>query len=479
MATAVREGRMRPGSLVEHALCRAAEIHELNAFMLLDHSGARAAAEVSEQRVAAGTCGPLEGVPIAIKDFTPTRGHLTTRGSWATGDWVPAEDPVIVRRLKRAGAIIIGKTTTPEFAYSSFTHSPRWGVTRNPFDLQRTPGGSSGGSGCAVATGCVPLAEGTDMGGSVRIPAALSGVVGLKPSLGRIPMDILPTVFDNLAHFGPLASCVDDAACFLSVTQGPDDADIQSQPNPDPIELPVRPDITGLRLALCTDLGYYAVDPAVAERIEAAAAALERQGAIVEQLTLPWSREINDTWLGLWGISLAACWGHLLRDYRERMDPNVVALIEGARNRRAVPCKRTEAFRTRLWHELAAVLGDHEALLCPTCATVAPTLDTSDADFEVDLPDGRFAGLDMCAPFNLVPQCPAISVPVAPADGLPVGLQIVGRRYADQQVLRIARAVEEIYPPMALNPASGAVRRDASGTLHEKPLPDPPGNRAE
>lgn len=448
MAAAVRERRRRPTDLVTRALERAGEIDSLNAFVVLDEAGAMEAARAADRAVDAGALlGPLHGVPVAFKDFTPTRGHLTTRGSWTTGNWVPDFDPVIVRRLKAAGAIVIGKTATPEFAYSSYTHSPRWGITRNPHDPGRTPGGSSGGSACAVATGCVPLAEGTDMGGSVRIPAAFSGVVGLKPSLGRIPMDILPTVFDNLSHFGPLASCVDDAALFLSVAQGPDDADILSQPRPEPIELPVTPAAEGLRLALSVDLGYYAVDPGVAARIESAAEALRAAGAEVERVDLPWSREINDTWMALWGVTLAAAWGHPARGRKAEMDPAVVALMDGARNMRAVTFKRTELLRTRIWRDLAALFQHYDALLCPTCAVPAPGLDTTDADFEHDLTDGRFAGLDMCCPFNLVPQCPAISVPVGITQGLPVGLQIVGRRFADARVLQIARAVEAAFPP--------------------------------
>ena len=144
---------------------------------------------------------PLHGVPIAIKDFTPTAGKTTTLGSRVYRDNVPEEDALVVSDLLGAGAIMVGKTTTPEFAHDGFTHSPLWGVTRNPWSPSRTPGGSSGGSGAAVASGCVPLAEGSDMGGSVRIPAAFCGIVGLKPSLGRIPMTILASVFDNISHF--------------------------------------------------------------------------------------------------------------------------------------------------------------------------------------------------------------------------------------------------------------------------------------
>lgn len=450
IAAAVRTGRLSPTDVIAASLERIDEIRGLNAFVLVDTEGAMAAAETLEAALRQGTAitGPLAGVPIAIKDFTPTRGHLTTRGSWSTGDWVPDADPVLVQRLKAAGAIVVGKTATPEFAYSSYTHSPRWGVTRNPHDPERTPGGSSGGSACAVATGCVPLAEGTDMGGSVRIPAALSGVVGLKPSLGRIPMDILPTVFDNISHFGPLAGCVDDAALFLNVAQGPDDADIQSQSVTPPIETPVTAaDMSRLKLAYSPDLGYYAIDPGVAERIEAAVDKLAAAGAEVERVDLPWTREINDTWMAIWGVSLAACWGDMAAGYRDRLDPAVRQLMDDARSMSAIELKRTEILRTRIWHDLAQVFSGHDALLCPTCAVLAPSLETTDADFDADLPDGRFGGLDMCCPFNLVPQCPVLSMPIGMTQGLPVGLQIVGPRHADAAVLQIGKALEALIPP--------------------------------
>lgn len=450
IAAAVRAGRLAPTAVIQASLDRIEEIRGLNAFILVDREGAMATAEALEAGLRQGTAtaGPLAGVPVAIKDFTPTRGHLTTRGSWSTGDWVPGEDPVLVQRLKAAGAIVVGKTATPEFAYSSYTHSPRWGVTRNPHDPERTPGGSSGGSACAVATGCVPLAEGTDMGGSVRIPAALSGVVGLKPSLGRIPMDILPTVFDNISHFGPLAGCVDDAALFLNVVQGPDDADIQSQAATTPIETPVAAaDPSRLKLAYSPDLGYYAVDPGVAERIEAAVDKLAAAGAEVERIDLPWTREINDTWMAIWGVSLAACWGDMADRHRQRLDPAVRQLMDDARAMTAIEFKRTEILRTRIWRDLAQVFSRHDALLCPTCAVPAPSLATTDADFDADLPDGRFAGLDMCCPFNLVPQCPVLSIPVGMTGGLPVGLQIVGPRHADAAVLRIGKSIEALIPP--------------------------------
>ncbi len=449
LAQGIAARSLSPVEVMENALARIAAVQPaLNAFCFVYPEEALAAARVAEQAVMAGDAlGPLHGVPIAIKDFTPTKGKTTTRGSYAFADWVPERDALIVERLRAAGAILVGKTTTPEFAHSSFTESPLWGVTRNPWDLERTPGGSSGGSGAAVAAGCVPLAEGTDMGGSVRIPASFCGIVGLKPSLGRIPMDILPTVFDSISHFGPLARTVADAALFLSVAQGPDDCDIQSlKPG---LEVPVPPPgrVEGLRLALSVDLGFFAVDPEVEANTRAAAAALESAGAQVEEVELAWTLEQNQAWTAYWGVYLAAAFEHVLPEFRERLDPHVVALMEAGQALGAVPFKQLETIRTEQWFELARVFETFDALLCPTMALPAPPVDMRDTDFaEVD-EAGRFHGLDMTALFNNVAQCPALSVPSGfTSAGLPTGLQIAGRRFDDLTVLDIGAALEAVRP---------------------------------
>jgi amidase/aspartyl-tRNA(Asn)/glutamyl-tRNA(Gln) amidotransferase subunit A len=381
-------------------------------------------------------------VPVAIKDLTPTAGHLTTLGSWSSGDDTPTQDALIVQRLRAAGAIVIGKTTSPEFAHAGFTASPRWGVTRNPWDSSRTPGGSSGGSGAAVAGGCVPFAEGTDMGGSVRIPAAFCGVVGLKPSLGRIPMTILPSLFDDISHFGPLARTVDDAIRFMQATAGPSDADPLSLDLPFDAARARTCDVRARRFALSMDLGYFHVEPDVAALVGHAAETLRALGATVDEVALPWTRDVSDRWTDMWGVFMAAYFGDRLQAFRDRMDPPVVRLIEAGRAMGATEYKRIEILRSALWRDLASVFAKYDALLCPTCAVTAPSADLSDDDFGQDLPDGRYRGMDMTAPFNLVSACPAISVPAGLAVGLPVGLQIVGRRHADEDVLAFAGAVE-------------------------------------
>lgn len=444
IARAVASGEWTATEAVRAAIDRAEAIAPLNAFTLIDRDGAFAAAREIDQGPRRNV--PLLGVPFAAKDFTPTAWHLSTRGSWSTGNSVPESDPVYVQRLKAAGAILIGKTTTPEFAYSSFTQSPRWGITRNPYNMERTPGGSSGGAAVAVATGCVPIAEGTDMGGSVRIPAALSGVVGFKPSLGRIPIDILPLGPDMISHFGPLAASVEDASIFLSVTQGPDPSDILSQPNPQPVGK-VEPAIAP-RIAVSEDLGYYHVDPAVRSRLGEVVEALRASGASVEPVDISWTREVNDTWLKLWSVALAASWGDVLPDHRERMDPNLVSLMKEGQSYSGIEVRRLEALRNRLWVDLATLFTRYDALITPTCAVTAPRLDETDADYEGTTPCGRFAGLDLTCPFNLLSPCPALSVPVGTIAGLPVGIQIIGQRFADLKVLRIGKLVEQSFAPL-------------------------------
>ena len=447
IASGIRAEHFSAETVVVESLRRARSVNAaLNAFTLLREEAAFAAARAADrQRAAGGLLPPLLGVPFAAKDLTPTRGDLTTLGSWTRGDWVPGESAVCIARLEAAGAILIGKTTTPEFAHSSFTASPRWGVTRNPWDPARTSGGSSGGSAVAVAAGVVPFAEGTDMGGSVRIPAAFTGTVGLKPSLGRIPMTILPSMFDSISHFGPLARTTGDAVAFMAAAAGPDDADIFSLPLSFSAEKAQARPLEGRRFAFSLDLGYYSVDARVRAVILSAIDALRAEGAVVEPVELGWTRVVNDQWYDLWCVFMAAFFGEALEDYRARMDPIVVELIERGQTLNAVAYKRVELLRTRMWQDLAAVLSRYDGLLCPTCAVTAPAADADDNDYIADLPDGRFRGLDMTCPFNLLPQCPALSLPAGLADdGMPVGLQLIGRRYADEDVLSMGGAIERV-----------------------------------
>jgi Asp-tRNA(Asn)/Glu-tRNA(Gln) amidotransferase A subunit family amidase len=435
--------------LVAASLARIEDVNpRLNCFCFVYPDEAMELARAAERTIAGGgAVGPLHGVPIAIKDLTPTKGKRTTMGSYAFEDWVPEESALLVERLLGAGAIMVGKTTTPEFAYSSFTESPLWGITRNPWNPERTPGGSSGGSGAAVASGCVPLAEGTDMGGSVRIPAAWCGLVGLKPSFGRIPLDFLPTQFDTIQHFGPLARTVDDARFFVSVAQGPDERDVMSLAPALDLFRPVDASVEGLRLALDVDLGCYALAPEVEAAVRAAALALAEAGAVVEEVDLGWDREVADAWVAHWGVYLAAIFGDQLARFRDKMDPRVAALMDDGLAMGAVEFKRLEFVRTRAWKLLAPVLERFDALLCPTMSQVARPVDEDDFVWYEDRGDGLYHGLDMTAQFNFVSQCPALNVPAGwSEEGLPIGLQIVARRYRDDEALRIGAVLERLRP---------------------------------
>lgn len=454
LSAAVRSGARRAVDIVTASLRRAAQVQPaLNPFTEIYADDAMAeAARIDALAPDARAALPLCGVPVAIKDFTPMAGKRTTSGSLVFRDHVSDRDAVVVERLRRAGAIVVARTTTPEFAHSGFTHSRLWGVTRNPWDAARTSGGSSGGSGVAVATGCVPLAEGTDMGGSVRIPAALCGTVGYIPSQGRIPMDILPTQSDALSRFGCLSRTVADAALFLAATEGPDDRDHSSLPSLPPVATAGRPGWAP-RLAASLDLGIYDVAPDVAALFHRTLAALRAAGATVDMVqpaaTL---QEIRD-WDAMWAVFFAGDVGHLLDTHADSLDPEVVALIEQGRRFSAVDMRRIDHRRAALWARLAGVMAGYDGLICPSTCATAPLAGQTDRGVTSVRPDGRYRALDMSVLFNMVGRCPVISVPIGlTPEGLPAGAQIVGARHDDSGVLAVARFIEASQPWAGLWP---------------------------
>jgi Asp-tRNA(Asn)/Glu-tRNA(Gln) amidotransferase A subunit family amidase len=421
---------------------------ELNLFCFVYADEARAAARAAESAVARGAdLGPLAGVPYALKDFTPTKGRITTLGSRLFRDWAPDFDPPVVERLRRAGGILVGKTTTPEFAHSGFTSSPLWGISRNPWDPTRTPGGSSGGSAGAVAAGMVPLAEGSDAGGSIRIPASFCGVVGFKPSHGRVPMHVTANDFEQIFHLGPLARTVADCALMFFVMEGPDERDPLSLVPGLAESRPTDPPVAGLRLGLSVDLGYYDIAPEVEANTRAAAAAFAELGAEVTEVDLGWNKDINRAWLDYWSVAIAALYGERAEGAWELVDPEVRALIERGRSLGAVELKRIEQLRTRQWAAIRPVLQTHDALLCPTTSVEAPAAEQKELSYRRAAAPGRFGGYELTCPFNFIAQCPVISVPSGlTSQGLPTGLQIVGRRYDDVTVLGLAAALERARP---------------------------------
>ncbi len=455
-ARRIATGELSPVDVVENSLARIDEVNErLNAFCFVWHDDARAAAAKAAEAVAAGDdLGILHGVPVALKDTTPTAGHTTTLGSYTHEHHVPEADGAIVTALKRAGAIIVGKTTTPEFAHSLVTESPLWGITRNPWNTDLTTGGSSGGSGAAVASGCVALAEGSDMGGSVRIPAAWCGVVGLKPGLGRIPMDVLPGLFDTISHHGPLARCVDDARLFLAATQGPDDADLLSVTSPLDLGVPLGVDVRGMRVGVSIDLDSWYVDPNVAAGVTRAADVLSDAGAHVTEVHPGLTGQEEAEWNKLWAVFMASYYGHLVAEFGDRMDPNVLRLIDAGNAMGAVEYKQVETVRTELWNRMRPILADNHALLTATMAT--EPIPASIADWNPpEVADDLYHSPDMTAVWNLISPCPALSVPCGlTPNGLPIGAQLVGRRWESQTVLRLGAAIEAGIEPIGRPPSA-------------------------
>lgn len=455
-ARLVATGQLSPLDLVDNALARIEQVQpRLNCFTEVWADEARAAAVAAGRAVADGdTLGPLHGVPIALKETTQIAGKPLTLGSMTHRDVIADRDAYITTALRRGGAILLGQTTSPEFAHTLQTDSPMWGATRNPWNPAFTPGGSSGGSGVAVSTGCVALAEGSDMGGSVRIPAAWCGIVGLKPGLGRIPMDVLPGLFDSISHHGPLARSVDDARLFLSVTQGPDDSDIMSVTTPLDLAGPTSPDVRGMRLGLSVDFATWWVHPEIEAAVRTAADALAAAGAIVEEVDLRLTRDDELLWVQLWGVFMSGYFGHLVDEFGGVMDPDVVRLIALGNSLSATEYKRLEIERTDVWRRISGVLAGRDALLCPTMALPPVVATKAERVPPPKFDDGRYHAEDMTGVFNLVAPCPAMSVPCGahgpgPHEGLPIGLQIVGRRWREDTVLRVGRAVEVAMPQWA------------------------------
>ena len=449
-AQRVASGDISPVELVDNALDRIAEINDsLNCFCFVWDDEARAAAQQAADAVISGDeLGVLHGVPIALKDTTPTAGHTTTLGSYSHQHWVPEHDGAIASALQRAGAIVIGKTTSPEFAHSLVTESPLWGVTRNPWNTDLSTGGSSGGSGAAVASGCVALAEGSDMGGSVRIPAAWCGIVGLKPGLGRIPMDVLPSLFDTISHHGPIARCVDDARLFLRATQGPDESDVLSVTTALDLTQPVVPDVRGKRIGLSIDLDDWHVAPGVAAAVQHAADALSDAGAEIVEVHPRFTGIEENEWNKLWEVFMATYYGHLVPEFGDRMDPNLLGIIERGFAMSAVEYKKVDYTRSDLWRRMRPILDANDALLCPTMATGPIPASISDWD-RPSFDDGRNYDPDMTAVWNLISPCPVLSVPCGlDENGMPVGAQLVGQRWNESGLLQIGAALEVAVDPI-------------------------------
>jgi aspartyl-tRNA(Asn)/glutamyl-tRNA(Gln) amidotransferase subunit A len=414
--------------------------------LALDH--ARAA---ERAYVPGGTPRPLAGIPISIKDLTPTKGIRTTRGSLLSADWIPDEDPPIMERIYAAGAVMLGKTNTPEYGWKADSGNRLVGPTHNPWQHGKTAGGSSGGAGAAVAAGLGPLAQGSDGGGSIRIPSSFSGIFGLKPSASLVPQ-YPPSAFGDLSHLGPMTRTVRDAALLLDVIAGADARDRLSwSSNVDHLAA-CDGDVAGLRIAWSPNLGYASVEPIVLDRTARAVRRFEDLGCHVEEVD-PGLDKPDEIWSNLWAASTAALHLDDLDRIRDTIDPGRIPIIERGGRLTGPEVAALQIRRNAFYQSVRTFMERYDLLVTPTLGRTAfPAGDNGPTELCGKPMTTPTDWTPFCHPFNLTGQ-PAASVPCGfDGDGLPIGLQIVGRWHDDATVLRAAAAFEAIAPWAHLRP---------------------------
>ncbi len=443
LAKGYRSGSFSPLQVLADCLAQADRLEPaLNALVLVDRGGALAQAEASAARHAAGRAlGPLDGVPVLIKDILLTKGQPTLRGSWsvdAQGPW--DHDAPSVARLREAGAVLMARTTTPEIGWKGVTDSPRHGITRNPWDVTKTPGGSSGGAAAALAAGYAPLALGTDGGGSIRIPASFAGVYGLKPAFGRVPAWPL-SPFGTVAHVGPMARTVQDAALLLEVIAQGDARDWHAlaPAAPGAMLRGLGDGIQGLRVAYSPTLGYVDVDPQVAAAVRRSVDLMADLGAKITEVD-PGFDDPARVFQILWWSGARQALGHLPPSARARMDPALAQVLEEAKQLTLDDYMTAQTARGALGARMRLFMQNHDLLVTPTmpmAAFAAGQLAPGPAG-----PQAWVNWTPFSYPFNLTQQ-PAASLNCGFTDtGLPIGLQIVGPMFADTSVLRASAAME-------------------------------------
>ncbi|RRO19908.1 amidase [Saccharopolyspora rhizosphaerae] len=429
---------------------------EVNALVSVDPERALAAAAEADERLASGAeVGPLHGLPIAHKDTHDTAGIRTTYGSPLLADNVPDRDELVVERLKAAGTVVVGKTNVPEFAAGSHTFNPVFGTTANPYARDRSAGGSSGGAAAALACRMQPLADGSDMGGSLRNPASFNNVVGLRPAPGRVPTWPDAAAWSTLSVQGPMARTVSDAALMLSVIAGPDDRSPLSISEPGSVfDGPLDSDLSGLRVAFSLDLGGdLVVDPQVRAVLEPTAQVLADLGGAVEEAwpDLTGADEVFRT-LRAWQFELAL--GELRDAHPERIKPSLRDNIDAGRALTGADVGRAERLHTELYHRVREFFTRYDVLALPV-SQVPPF------DVELEFPT-EIGGVAMSSYLDWMRSaywisatgCPAISVPAGfTPEGLPVGLQLVGPHRSERRLLEIAHAFEHATQHVTTLPA--------------------------
>jgi aspartyl-tRNA(Asn)/glutamyl-tRNA(Gln) amidotransferase subunit A len=446
LARLYRRGVLSPVEVARDVLARIAADDKLNAFLPIEPDGVLAAARESEQRWQRGAAlSEIDGVPASIKDNIWVKGLPTRRGSRTSDPSPAAADSPAVARLREQGAIILGKTCMPEHGWIGACHSPLTGITRNPWNLEHTPGGSTGGGAVAALLGLGVLHLGTDGAGSLRIPAAFSGVFGMKPSFGQVP--VYPALLLNvLSHQGPITRTVADAAAMLSVISQPDARDMAAWNTPAPdFTAGLHDGVAGLRVAFSSRLGHVeTLDPDIEAAARKAARVLEEQGALVEESDPPLAGALDTIRAMWWPVAAAIVYG-VPAGRRVDMDPGFQAIAERGRSLTVGDYLAAYTARSELHNAMRRFHARYDLLLTPTMPVTALKAGR-------EMPESGAFGDDWLNwspytyPFNLTQQ-PAASVPCGLAsNGLPVAVQIVGPLRADRLVLRAAKAIEQALP---------------------------------
>jgi aspartyl-tRNA(Asn)/glutamyl-tRNA(Gln) amidotransferase subunit A len=449
LLAAYRAKRLSPVEAIQAVLARVEALNPvLNCFCYLDPESALASARESESRWLKGEPrGLVDGVPTSIKDLLYTKGWPTLRGSKTIdpkGPW--NDDAPVVARLREHGAVLFGKTTTPEFGWKGVTDNPLTGVTRNPWNPAKTPGGSSGGSAAALASGMGPLTVGTDGGGSIRMPCAFTGLFGLKPTFGRVPAWPL-SPFGTVAHVGPMSRTVTDSALLMNILSLPDARDWHQLPHdPRDYRIGLNDGVRGLRIAYSADLGYAKVDPEIAALVKKAALRFAELGAIVEEKD-PGFENAGDTFAKHWFPGAAYLLSTIPAEKHELIDPGLRDTARQGATFSAMDILAAAQKRGALGLHMQLFHQAYDLLLTPTLPLAAFEAGQEVADL---LKQKRWTDWSPFSyPFNLTQQ-PAATVPCGlTSDGLPVGLHIVGPRYADALVMRAARAFESLSPVLS------------------------------
>jgi aspartyl-tRNA(Asn)/glutamyl-tRNA(Gln) amidotransferase subunit A len=450
-AAALRARRISSVELTKAALDRIARYDDrLRAFITVTGDEALAAARRADQELAEGRDrGPLHGIPVAVKDVFATRGVRTTCGSKIFADYVPDFDAAVVERLRAAGAVLVGKTNMHELAYGITSANPHYGAVCNPWDPERVPGGSSGGSGAAVAAGMVFMAMGSDTGGSIRIPAAWCGVVGLKPTFGRVSRyGLLPLDF-TLDHAGPLTRSVHDAALVLNALAGFDPRDDTSSRHPvDDYVPPEDPSLQGIRIGLPENFYFTRVAPGVAEAVQKAAQLSEQAGATIIPVRVPDVAAMNQTSRIILLVEAAAVMQPYMERWREIGD-DVRLLLEQGLLLSATDYVQAQRLRRLMREEYRKVWRQVHCLLTPTMPIPAPRRGETHLRWEDGTEDLRPGATRFVRAINMF-GWPALSLPCGlDPQGLPLGAQIIGPPFSEARILRVAAALEARLPRLA------------------------------